>query len=83
MKLIKIIPYFNKKYYHGHIRWLLTDKNGGNVCCCCCGNIANGIGKYKYFGLSFTLPLCKVHLRPLGVEMVPCIIDLKVGGNKE
>ncbi len=72
-RFFKCLPYFNKKYYYGHIRWLLMNKKGENVFCCSCGNIANGIVTTKIFRLRFNLPACKVHLK---ANSFPCIIEV-------
>ena len=59
--------YWNKKYYSGHIRWLLVDSKGESVCCDKCGNIANGVMRVeKRIGV-FNVPLCKKH----GLELFP------------
>lgn len=58
----RLLPYVNKKYYAGRIKWLLTDKDGAGVYCKDCGNIANGVIRRRKLGLTFNIPYCKKHI---------------------
>lgn len=84
MNIFTLFKYYNKRYYSGHIRWLLTDKNGTSVYCNDCGNIANGVIKTKRYGLTFKIPYCKEHFAKIfykhypsdRVCYFPCIIEI-------
>lgn len=73
-RIKKAIKYFNAKWYHGHIRWLIIDKEKRNVSCSKCGNIANGVAVKKTAFGNFNVPLCKSHIEKLlpNVQSVPC-----------
>ena len=76
--MIIFLKYWNKKYFSGHIRWLLTNKKGKSVSCIKCGNIANGIVAVPalLFGTN-NYPLCGKHLAEhFGKEIqCPCYLD--------
>lgn len=81
---IYYIKHLNKKYYCGHIRWLIIDKTGKNIKCKECGNIANGIGRKTILKCSFNIPYCKSHLsekyfdkNPSAEHLdIPCVVDI-------
>lgn len=68
---LRLIRYWRKHYYSGHIRWMLMDKKKRHVSCSECGNIANGIGVKEMWGLIFNVPFCKSHLAPLYFKRNP------------
>lgn len=59
---LRLLKYHKKKYYAGHIRWLIMDKNKKHILCSDCGNIANGVAELKLFGVEFQIAMCKKHL---------------------
>ena len=71
VKFFRFIGYINRKYYSGHIRWIIQDKKGTCVYCNDCGNIANGVYTRKIHGLTFNIPMCKSHLSVLYFKKYP------------
>lgn len=63
--LLNKIKHIGKKYYSGHIRWLLQTKKGKYVSCDKCGNIANGVIGGTLKGYTYNIPMCEKHLAEL------------------
>lgn len=66
----QLLPFLDKKFYTGYIKWMINEKKpGGNglrdCYCIFCGNIANGLGIVTHGKFKFSLPICHSHMSEL------------------
>ncbi len=82
-----LLPFLDKKWYPGKgIRWIIRDSQGHTPYCVFCGNYANVVGRVKFMGQTFNLPICKTHTmsymdkhHPEGWELnAPTVIKMNV-----
>lgn len=81
-KIIKLIKYWKRKFYCGHIRWILLNKDRTSAYCYKCGNYANGAVRVNLKIGFLVIPVCKSHINEIDPEVCQAPFHVKASLDK-